>query len=274
MKAVFKNPINQTILIFLGALFFYLLADIVAAVFLIFDPMLAHPLEQMLFLLLYALLVKKLLGKPFSLGFQKENLKQSLILASPVLIAFAVNLFEFCKAAFLYDLAIEPSAFGLTVLIAVLNGLRPGFVEEIIFRCLLMGSIMHFASGKTWRIPLAVFLPAFLFGLVHLINLLGSQALNETLFQVLYATAIGVLFGAAYARTHNLIGLILLHALVDFIPGLKAMLFHPPIAPVTTVDMILFVSVSIICLGFGLSCIRKSVWPQIEELWDKADSEQ
>lgn len=273
MKAVFKNPINQTVLIFFGALFFYFLADILAGVFVIFDPMLAHPLEQMLLLLLYALLVKKLLGKPFSLGFQKENLRQSLILASPVLIALAVNIFEFCKTALCYDLAVEPSAFGLTLLIAVLEGLRPGFVEEIIFRCLLMGSIMHFASGKKWRIPLAVFLPAILFGLVHLINLLGSQALDETLFQVLYATAIGVLFGAAYARTHNLPGLILLHALVDMVPILKAMLFHPPMAPITTLDMILFVSVSILCLGCGLYCIRKSVWPRIEELWDKADSE-
>ena len=56
---------------------------------------------------------------------------------------------------------------------------------------------------------------ALSFGLAHLGNL-THQPLNATLFQVYYATAIGIFFAAIYLRTGSLWWTIILHCLVDF----------------------------------------------------------
>ena len=56
---------------------------------------------------------------------------------------------------------------------------------------------------------------AIIFGLAHLGNL-THQPLNATLFQVFYATAIGIFFAAIYLRTGSLWWTIILHCLVDF----------------------------------------------------------
>ena len=56
----------------------------------------------------------------------------------------------------------------------------------------------------------AVLLSALFFGLAHLGNL-THQPLDATLFQVYYASAIGIFFAAIYLRTGSLWWTIILH---------------------------------------------------------------
>lgn len=273
MKTVLKHPSLKLILLALGTGITYILAASLPSFFPERYQLIVYPLGQMGLILLYALLVKKLLGKPFVLGFRGDTFREALLLASPMLIAVAINMFEFCNVAVLYDPVVESRDLPFVLLQVLLNGLRPGVVEEVLFRCLVTGSIMHFAANKPFRIPLAVFLPAVCFGLIHLVNLTVGQSLEETLFQVLYATAFGVLLGGAYARTRNLPALILLHALVDVIPICKTMLYQPPAAPTSVADVCQYIALTLILLGFGFCSIRRSTWTRIEALWDGADTD-
>jgi membrane protease YdiL (CAAX protease family) len=85
-----------------------------------------------------------------------------------------------------------------------------GFVEEAYFR----GMILHaLAPRGPWQ---AVIVSSILFGIGHLFNLAGGASLEATLFQIVYALAIGLMYAALRLRTQTLLPLILLHGLTDF----------------------------------------------------------
>lgn len=49
-------------------------------------------------------------------------------------------------------------------------------------------------------------------GLVHFLNLLKGAALSDTIWQCISAVGIGVIFGAIYLRTGNIVLCMILHA--------------------------------------------------------------
>ena len=84
-----------------------------------------------------------------------------------------------------------------------------GFVEEVFFRGLILRAL---APRGIW---LAAVASSFLFGLMHLVNLLFGADLDATLLKVGYATAMGFAFAAVALRTGVIWPLVLIHALVD-----------------------------------------------------------
>lgn len=63
----------------------------------------------------------------------------------------------------------------------------------------------------------AVIGSSIMFGSIHFINL-KSLPIGYVSGQVIFAAAIGILFGTIYIKTHNLTIVILLHALRDMFP--------------------------------------------------------
>lgn len=96
----------------------------------------------------------------------------------------------------------------------VLLGFVPAFVEEITFRGLVIPNFMrvHNNSKGIW---LGLFISAAIFGLIHAANILAGADPGTTIFQVFYAFALGILFGAILIRYGNLWPCIILHGLVD-----------------------------------------------------------
>ena len=93
---------------------------------------------------------------------------------------------------------------------ALLLGFAPALFEEVLFRGIFIHNLK--ASGKE---PLAVLLiSAAVFGAIHLTNLAGMTVAN-VLVQVLYATVFGLVTGAVYLKTNDLVSIILAHAIVD-----------------------------------------------------------
>jgi uncharacterized protein len=88
--------------------------------------------------------------------------------------------------------------------------LMVGFVEEVVFRGLMVTALRP--RGE-WR---AVLIPALLFGLTHALNVLAGKSGPEAAAQVAYAIAIGLAFGALWLRTGILWPLVLVHFLIDF----------------------------------------------------------
>ena len=116
----------------------------------------------------------------------------------------------FYVSAVAFGISKAPHMIGTALVIA----LGAGFFEEYFFRGLFLK--LAFLEGIRSSIQVyGVFLSAIIFGLALLGNL-THQPLNATLFQVYYATAIGIFFAAIYLRTGSLWWTIILHCLVDF----------------------------------------------------------
>jgi len=88
--------------------------------------------------------------------------------------------------------------------------LIPGIWEEWAFR----GVIIPLNSKKYSKLWVLIISSAT-FGLLHLSNILAGQNWISTLFQVLYATELGFLFGYVFIKTKSLLPSIIIHYLID-----------------------------------------------------------
>lgn len=93
---------------------------------------------------------------------------------------------------------------------AVLSMLLVGFVEELIFRGFLFRALL---KENPPRVAIAV--SAVTFGIGHIVNLLIGQGGLETLVQVVFAIAGGLMFTEVFYRSGSLWVCILAHGLVD-----------------------------------------------------------
>ena len=99
-----------------------------------------------------------------------------------------------------------------------------GVAEEFIFRGVIAQSLLeHFGTsrGGIWK---ACLLSGVLFGCAHLTNLFNSAPLG-VLMQCVFATSLGVLYGAIYFRTGNLWVTVFLHGGMDILSMLMGGLY-------------------------------------------------
>ena len=93
---------------------------------------------------------------------------------------------------------------------ALLLGLAPAVVEETICRGVCIAKLRE--SGRTPTQTL--WLSALLFGAIHLTNAVG-MSLPNALIQTGYAVVIGLLLGAVYLRSGDIVSVILAHGVID-----------------------------------------------------------
>lgn len=94
---------------------------------------------------------------------------------------------------------------------AFLIALAPAIFEEVLFRGILIGRLRE--NGQTPMTSLLV--SAALFALIHLTNAVSGNYAT-VLVQVGYSFVVGLLFGAVYLKTGDLVSLMFLHWLIDF----------------------------------------------------------
>lgn len=100
-------------------------------------------------------------------------------------------------------------------LVCLVLAMAPGFSEEIVFRGISCGNWMR-VSGERSEILKCVAVTSAAFGLVHGINLFSGAALSATLFQMIYAFCVGVLFSAVLLRTGRIWPCVIMHTIIDF----------------------------------------------------------
>lgn len=108
-----------------------------------------------------------------------------------------------------------------SVWMALLLGLTPGITEEILCRIIPLSLVMRSPDRKKLMLP-AVTFTSLIFGICHIVNIFSGADPVTTLFQVLYATGTGFLFGAVYIRTGNPWITIILHSMTDTIFFLRS----------------------------------------------------
>ena len=192
----------------------------------------------------YYFLVHKRLGLKIN-STKKISLSETLSVCWLVLLA---DFFYISAAAF--GISKAPHMIGTALIIA----LGAGFFEEYVFRGLFLKLAFQDGIRSSKQVLGVVLLSALSFGLAHLGNLLTHQPLNSTLFQVYYATAIGIFYAAIYLRTGSLWWTIVLHCLIDFASVLISQ--STQAAPATSIWHFIF-WLPLIALGLCLSRPKK-----------------
>lgn len=151
-------------------------------------------------------------------GFTRPSQWKQLWLLWPLLALSVVNGLDVFTGALVIDGSKQTAIILYTLLY-----ISVGFVEEILFRGVMM-TIMVQKWGTTRKgIYKAVIVSSVLFGLLHLVNLaMGRYSLLAAATQTGYALFFGVFFGACMLRNNSIWPVIFGHTVFDFFGALNA----------------------------------------------------
>ena len=167
--------------------------------------------EQGLVSIFLVILLAKL-GLLEMAGFTKPSQWKQLWLIWPI---FVLSVLNGGTSPFDGTLTIDTTR-PLVIVLFVLLFLSVGFVEEILFRGVMMTLLVNKWGNSRKGIYLAVIVSSLLFGLLHILNLImGRYTLIAALTQTGYALFFGVFFGACMLRNNSIWPVIFAHALFD-----------------------------------------------------------
>ncbi|MCE7747191.1 MAG: CPBP family intramembrane metalloprotease [Candidatus Heimdallarchaeota archaeon] len=143
-----------------------------------------------------------------------------------------------------------------TIPLNIYYALAPGIWEEVAFRGVIFALLLKkYSQRKT------IIINGVMFGLFHLLNLVSLffmfgyeteiilSLVYSILFQVIYATAIGILLAYLYSKTKSLISVIIIHYLIDaFVTFLTFVIYSPETTMTDTVIRLLMMTT----LGIGI----------------------
>jgi membrane protease YdiL (CAAX protease family) len=155
------------------------------------------------------------------------------------------------------------------VFLAFLQAFAPGFCEEIGFRGLGVANYMRTIKSER-QIKVIFWLSSIIFGLAHSANIFSGGDFFSCVIQVIYASGIGMLLGAVYLRTGNLLPCILGHMSLDFFEFVRKDLSQSGglMMGMGAGDWITVFS-ALVGAVLGLWLIREKYHPEIMEVWDR-----
>ena len=111
----------------------------------------------------------------------------------------------------------------LTTEILIL-GLAPAIFEEVVFRGIFIDNLKK--SGKSDMAALLI--SALFFGLIHMTNAVNGN-IPQALVQTGYSIVVGLVFGAIYIRTGDLLSVMIAHAAIDITNQIFAAASNTPV---------------------------------------------
>lgn len=197
-------------------------------------------------------LCQKFIVKDWYFGLQLEGISEGLkkyglpaIIATLIVtVAFCIGLTPFDNTPTIWRVIIE----GIVYYIGV------GIMEELYLRGLLQNIIKQWFGERKNGTLCAVLIASVLFGAGHIFGALGQPA-TTIIAKAVWATALGVYFGAVYVKAKNLWVSIILHLVINLggIPFcFSTSNQYPAISLVTCL-------ISYILLGiYGMYILRKT----------------
>ncbi len=157
-------------------------------------------------------LCKKFLIKDWWFGLQIKGMLTGLrkyglpaVIATVIVtIAFCIGLTPFDNKPTIWKVVVE----GIVYYICV------GIMEELYLRGLLQNIIKKWFGERKSASLYAILITSVLFGLGHIFGAIG-QPIATVICKTVWATALGIYFGAVYVKTKNLWVPITLHLIVN-----------------------------------------------------------
>ena len=106
----------------------------------------------------------------------------------------------------------------------LLLGLAPAVFEEVVFRGIFINNLKK--SGRSDMAALLI--PALFFGLIHMTNAVNGD-IPQALVQTGYSIVVGLVFGAIYIRSGDLISVMIAHAAIDITNQIFAAASNTPV---------------------------------------------
>ncbi len=186
-------------------------------------------------------------------GFTSPRQWRALWLGWPLLLFTLINIDE--------GIVID---FSKPVLIALhlLTALSTGWVEEVLFRGVVVTAFLQKWGKSRQGICLAVLVSSILFGAVHLLNFIqGRKPLLNTAIQITFAIFFGVMFSTCLLRNRSILPVILLHAAVDWAGTLREVAvgggLRVKVPPMTLDNALLSLLITLPLFFYGIYILRK-----------------
>ncbi|WP_406544484.1 CPBP family intramembrane glutamic endopeptidase [Pseudobutyrivibrio sp.] len=222
-----KNQLTRTIFIclfsYLGYLLFSVLGDFIAVKALepdtdIYCLATIVGLFRLLFLLGLLFIIKKTSvltnkGNGFFGGLVSGGYTIFSVIAASILILFT----DYLETG-VYNFKLpEKFYFGPTQIYLILAiTISAGICEELLFRGIILNTLREYLGKDSFKgTVIAIIISSFVFGALHLTNILSGVSVFAAVLQSITAFAIGIYFGAIYCRWGNIKIVMLLHTLTD-----------------------------------------------------------
>ncbi|WP_439425436.1 lysostaphin resistance A-like protein [Oenococcus alcoholitolerans] len=160
------------------------------------------------FVFLILLILGNALFFKIKINFSTLKIGSAIIYSLPILIFLSSNILLASR-----QLAIGNQS-DQQIILAVVFAVLVGFAEEYAFRGMMLGNLLSSTNKNSFFYFAAIIIQGAAFGVLHSINLFHQSA-SLTITQMVYASAIGIIFGIVYTKTSVLIVPILIHALID-----------------------------------------------------------
>lgn len=212
---------------------------------------------QALFTFLILVLFKFWFKPDFKGCLAKDTIKTGLIMLLPVLVIHWAGSI------------VSIITFGMgNIFFAFLHALAPGFGEEIAYRGLGISNYMRTIKDKK-KIKVIFWVSSITFGLIHLLNMTAGGDPISVLVQAVYATGIGMAFGAVFLRTGNLWPTIIAHCSLDFLEFIRADLTASGgLMMGLGVGDWITIAASLVAAVIGLRLVREEYYDEIMQVWN------
>ena len=231
-----RHPYRAAALLFIAAILIFLASGTVVTLMELPSASLFIVAFTLLGVACVSLLVKN--GWWTEVGFRPPYERRLLWLFWLPFVPVAGNLLDGLRVT-------DPKQIMLFFVMAVLSG----FVEEILFRGLMLRALL---PKGVWR---AALISAALFGGMHILNVLSISSAAYALLQVGYAAAIGFAYAALVIRTGTIWPLILAHFLTNF-AGFLASGGAGSTGPVALREMVFAAVYIVLFSAYGIYLLR------------------
>ncbi len=127
---------------------------------------------------------------------------------------FLAPVFIFWILWYVIQVVIGTGYFDVPKFGTILQGFRPGVLEEVAYRGLGMAILLRkFRDSKNILLPTII--SSVFFGITHLMNMINGGDPFEVIVTVVFATMYGVIFGLAFTYCGCIWPTILLHGMYD-----------------------------------------------------------
>lgn len=165
----------------------------------------AYPMIAFIFVVIYTKIILRQSLKEIGLNSSVPKLKWCLIgFALPLSV---LGFYLFCIDGHLVTLELSKEEKSLMILGAVLLGMSSGFVEEMVFRGLIMKGI-----EKQWNKFIAILVPSLCFAIGHM-SQIDTEDTVSTLLLFIGGTVVGIMFSVVAYQTGSIWTGALLHAI-------------------------------------------------------------
>lgn len=155
---------------------------------------------------------KKTIIREWHFGLQREGILEGLMkYGAPAVIATIVATISFCVGLMPFDN--RPSMWRV-IIEGIVYYIGVGIMEELYLRGLLQNIVEKWFGKRQNAAIYAILITSVLFGVGHIFGAIGQPAMT-IICKTVWATTLGIYFGAVYVKTKNLWVPIILHFLVD-----------------------------------------------------------